>query len=157
MKFSHYATLAALAFATPAFAQDGDVAKGESEFKKCKACHEIVAADGTEIVKGGKTGPNLWGIVGRQVAATDFKYGESILAVGEAGLVWTEEELVTYMTDPVAWLKDKTGDAKAKSKMTFKLNKNQADLAAYLASVSPEAGGDAAPAEAEAEPAEADS
>ena len=30
--------------------------EGEKEFKKCKSCHMIVADDGTEIVKGGKTG-----------------------------------------------------------------------------------------------------
>ena len=39
----------------------GDAVKGESDFKKCKSCHSIVASDGTEIVKGGKTGPNLYG------------------------------------------------------------------------------------------------
>ena len=134
MKLKLFATLAAVAIAGPALAQD--VAKGESEFKKCKSCHMIVADDGTEIVKGGKTGPNLYGIVGHQVGSVEgFRYGDSIVAVGESGLVWTEEELAAYMTDPKAWLADKTGDSGAKSKMTFKLTKNQADVAAYLASV----------------------
>jgi len=129
-----FAGLAALALATPALAQDA--AKGESEFKKCKACHAIVADDGTEIVKGGKVGPNLYGVVGRAVASeADYKYGESIVAVGATGLVWDEAELAAYITDPKAWLVEKTGDAGAKTKMTFKLAKNQPDLAAYLASV----------------------
>lgn len=129
-----FAGLAALALATPALAQDA--AKGESEFKKCKACHMIVAPDGTEIVKGGKVGPNLYGIVGRTVASeADYKYGESIVAVGATGLVWDEAELAAYVTDPKAWLVEKTGDTAAKTKMTFKLAKNQADVAAYLASV----------------------
>lgn len=127
-------TLLTITLAAPAFAA-GDAAKGEADFKKCKACHMIVADDGTEIVKGGKTGPNLYGVVGRAVASTDFAYGESIKAVGASGLVWDEAELATYMTDPGAWLKEKSGDAAAKSKMSFKLNKGQEDVAAYLASV----------------------
>ncbi|MCL7465114.1 cytochrome C [Phaeovulum sp. NW3] len=128
------ATLGALALVTPAAAQD--VAAGEKEFAKCKACHAIVADDGTEIVKGGKVGPNLYGVVGRKVGGLEgFKYKESIIAVGESGLVWDEAELAAYMTDPKAWLVEKTGDAAAKTGMTFKQKSKQADLAAYLASV----------------------
>ena len=129
------ASLALLALAAPAFAA-GDAAKGEADFKKCKACHMIVADDGTEIVKGGKVGPNLYGVVGRKVGGVEgFKYKDSIIAVGESGLVWDEAELAAYMTDPKAWLVEKTGDAAAKTGMTFKQKSKQADLAAYLASV----------------------
>ena len=128
------ASLAIVALAVPALAQDA--AAGEKEFNKCKACHSIVADDGTAIVKGGKTGPNLYGVVGRPVASiADFKYGESILAVGAAGLIWDEALLTAYVTDPAAWLKEQTGDSAAKSKMSFKLAKGGADVAAYLASV----------------------
>ena len=123
-------TLAAL----PAFA--GDAALGEAEFKKCKSCHSITAPDGTEVQKGGKTGPNLYGIVGRAVASDpDFKYGDSILAVGAAGTVWDEAALAAYVADPAAWLKTTLGDDGAKSKMSFKLAKGGEDMAAYLASV----------------------
>ena len=45
--------VASVALAAPAFA--GDPAAGENTFKKCKACHSIIAPDGTEIQKGGKT------------------------------------------------------------------------------------------------------
>ncbi|MDF2141707.1 cytochrome C [Paenirhodobacter sp. CAU 1674] len=136
MKISLYATLAALALATPSFAQD--VAVGEKEFGKCKACHMIVADDGTEIVKGGKVGPNLYGVVGRHVGSVEgFKYKDSIKSVGESGMVWDEAELAAYMTDPAAWLKEKTGDPAAKSGMTHKQKKNQPDIAAYLASLKP--------------------
>ena len=128
------ASLAFAALAAPALAQDA--AAGEKEFNKCKACHSITAADGTDIVKGGKTGPNLYGVIGRPVASVaDFKYGDSILAVGAAGVIWDEALLTAYVTDPVAWLKEKTGDNAAKSKMSFKLAKGGADVAAYLASV----------------------
>lgn len=143
MRISLYATLATLALAVPAVAQDGDAEKGQKEFNKCKACHMVQAPDGTDIVKGGKTGPNLYGIVGSKPAAEEgFKYGEGILELAEMkpDMVWDEEQLIAYMTDPGAYLKDQTGDAKAKTKMTFKLNKNQADVAAFLAAHSPEAG-----------------
>lgn len=126
--------LATLA-AAPALAA-GDAAKGEADYKKCKACHMIVADDGTEIQKGGKTGPNLYGLIGRPVASVaDFKYGEAILAAGAKGLVWDEAMLAAYVADPGAWLKEQTGDPAAKSKMTFKLAKGGEDMAAYLASV----------------------
>ena len=124
-----------LALSAPALAQDA--AKGESEFKKCKACHAIEAPDGTAIQKGGKTGPNLYGVVGRTVASTDFAYGDSLKSVGAAGTTWDEASLVAYVADPTAWLKEATGDAGAKSKMSFKLAKGGADVAAYLASVAP--------------------
>jgi cytochrome c len=132
MKYALAATAALLA--APAFA--GDAAVGEAEFKKCKSCHAIVADDGTEIQKGGKTGPNLYGVIGRQIGAgTDFKYGEDLVAAGADGAVWDEASLAAYVTDPGAWLKEKTGNAGAKSKMTFKLKSKQEDVAAYLASV----------------------
>ncbi len=134
---SRLTVIAALTFtalAAPAFA--ADPALGEADFKKCKACHSIIAADGTEIVKGGKTGPNLWGVNGRPVASVpDFNYGEAILAVGAAGAVWDEASLAAYVADPSAWLKEKTGDAGAKSKMSFKLTKGGEDMAAYLATL----------------------
>jgi cytochrome c len=120
--------------AAPSLAQDATA--GEKAFGKCKACHGIIAADGTVIVKGGKTGPNLFGVIGRPVASVaDFKYGDSILAVGAAGAVWDEASLASYVTDPAAWLKEQTGDGAAKSKMSFKLATGGADMAAYLASV----------------------
>lgn len=128
--------LIALALAGPALA--GDPAKGEDVFKKCKSCHAVTGADGTEVVKGGKTGPNLWGVVGRAVASyPDFKYGEGLLEVNAKGTVWDEAQIVTYLADPTAWVKATTGDDAAKSKMTFKLPdaEDAADVAAYLATL----------------------
>ena len=124
-------------FAAPAYAA-GDAAKGESDFKKCKACHSIVKDDGTAVVKGGKTGPNLYGVIGRTAGtAADFKYGDSIVAAGAAGVIWDEALLVAYLADPTTFLKDKTGDAASKSKMAFKLAKGGEDIAAYLATMKP--------------------
>ncbi|MGA0541571.1 c-type cytochrome [Neotabrizicola sp. VNH66] len=125
---------AALLLAGPAFA--ADPATGEDLFKKCKACHSIVAPDGTEIQKGGRTGPNLYGIMGRAVASDpDYTYGPSILAVGAAGKTWDASALSAYLADPAGWLKTETGDSAARSKMSFKLGSGGEDLAAYLASV----------------------
>ncbi len=137
MKLTLIALAAATLVAAPALAA-GDAEKGAKEFNKCKACHMIVADDGTAIVKGGKTGPNLYGVIGRPVASVaDFKYGAGILAVGASGAVWDEAMLTAYVTDPGAFLKEKTGDPAAKTNMTFKLAKGGEDVAAYLASVKP--------------------
>ena len=130
------AACAAAAIAAPVRA--GDVAAGEKTYAKCKACHSIIAADETAIVKGGKVGPNLYGVIGRPVASyPEFAYGDSILAAGAAGLVWDEAMLTEYVMDPKKWLEANSGDPKAKSKMTFKLAKGGEDVAAYLASVAP--------------------
>ena len=131
-KFFTLTAVALIASASATFA--GDVAKGEKDFRKCKSCHMIADGDNV-IVKGGKTGPNLFGVIGRTAGSVEgFRYGDSIVAAGEAGLVWTEELLVEYAADPKAFLSKQLGDA-AKSKMTFKL-KDASDIAAYLASVS---------------------
>lgn len=133
--FKHLLPVFALVIAAPAFA-DPDAAKGENSFKKCKSCHSIIAPDGTEVQKGGKTGPNLYGVVGRVVGSEpDFKYGEGLLEVNATGAVWDEAEIAAYLADPTAWVEAKSGDGAAKSKMSFKLPKAEeaADLAAYLA------------------------
>lgn len=124
-------TAALLAFATMAHAE-GDAAAGEKTFKKCKACHMIVSPDGEEIMKGGKTGPNLYGVVGRVAGSYDgFKYGAGLQAAQEAGFVWTEEAIAEYVADPKGY-NDHHGWP-AKTKMSFKLKKGGEDVAAYLA------------------------
>ncbi len=86
----------AAAFWTPAFA--GDAAVGENTFKKCKACHSIIAPDGTEIQKGGKTGPNLYGVMGRKLGAhPGFAYSD---AVKNKGGEWSYEMMAAYLHNP---------------------------------------------------------
>ncbi len=134
-------------------AQAGDPLKGESAFKRCRSCHAIVADDGTAIQKGGKTGPNLYGVLGRTVGSAEgFKYSKSMGAVAEAGLVWDEESLAGFVANPKAWLAEALGDKSAKSKMTFKLKKGAEDMAAYLA----QHGAQVVEGEAETEDASAD-
>lgn len=132
---------AALAiFAGPAFAE-GDAEKGAKNFNKCKACHVIADDAGEEIVKGGKTGPNLYGIVGRTAGTYEgFNYSDAMVAAGEAGLVWEEADFTTYVADPSKFLKEYLDDTSARGKMTFKLRKEDeaANIWAYLASVGPQ-------------------
>ena len=132
-----------------AMALDGDAAKGEALFKKCSSCHMI--GEGAK----NRVGPVLTGVVGRTAGTfADYKYGKSIVEAGEAGLVWTEEELFDYLVNPKKYLRAKLENKKAKSKMSFRLKKEQerADIIAFLKTHSPEA-----EAEAEGEAAEGDS
>ena len=133
--------IAALSFSAPAFADGhstGDAEAGAKAFKKCKSCHMIVSDDGEVILKGGKSGPNLYGVVGRAAGSVEgFKYSKDLLAAGDAGLVWDEVLLTSWVKDPKAFLKDYLDNSKAKSKMSFKLKKGGENVAAYLASVGP--------------------
>ncbi len=151
-------TLTALAFAAlaaPAFAQD--IEAGAKTFNQCQTCH-VVANEAGEVLAGksAKTGPNLYGLPGRVAGSLpDFKYGESIVALGQTGFAWDEASFVEYVQDPAKFLKAKLDDSKAKSKMSFKLKKPEdaANVYAYIASLSPAADAAAATAEGEAAPA----
>jgi cytochrome c len=117
-----FAALAsAVLFAIPAHAAEGDAAKGEKVFVKCKACHENE--------KGvNKVGPTLKGVVGRKVASVpDYKYSEAMAAKGAEGAVWDEATLAAYLPDPKAFV--------PKTKMAFaglKKPEDVADVIAYL-------------------------
>ena len=135
-------------FATVAAAQafdGGDAANGEKVFKKCASCHMV--GDGAK----NKVGPVLNGVFGRTAGTfEDYKYGKSIVAAGEAGLTWTEEEMFEYLADPKKYLRTKLDDKKAKSKMSFKLKKEdeRKDIIAYIKTFSPDyQGGEAAEGE----------
>jgi cytochrome c len=101
-----------------------DKDKGAAEAKACAACHDFT--------KGGpnKTGPNLWGVVGRNSgSAAGYEYSEGMKAHG--GKPWTYEELNAFITSPKA--------AVAGTKMGFGGLKNdakRANLLAYLATLS---------------------
>ena len=118
----------------------GDPVAGEREFRKCKACHMIRDDQGNDIFKGGKTGPNLYNVVGRKAGTqADFKYSDALVKLGAAGEVWTPDDLSHYVTDPNRYVQERTGDKKLRTKMTFKLAKKQADVVAYLRQNSPAA------------------
>ncbi|MCY3983462.1 MAG: cytochrome C [Roseovarius sp.] len=118
-----------LAFSGSAAFAEGDPAKGEKAFRKCKSCH-LIASENEVFMKGGKTGPNLYGIIGSQAGSVEgFKYSKILVARGEEGLVWDEKSLAEYIQDPTKFLGKR-------SNMTFRLKKGSEDVAAYLATFS---------------------
>jgi cytochrome c len=99
-----------------------DVAKGADSAKKCASCHTFD--------KGGKalTGPNLWGIVGREKASVaGFGYSASMKQMTG---VWTIKDLFDFVTNPKKMVPG--------TNMTFPgINRpaERADLMAYLNSL----------------------
>lgn len=138
------ATAAFCAVSTPVLAEShatGDPGEGEKVFRQCRACHMIVTPEGDEIQKGGKVGPNLYGVAGRTAGTVeDFNYSASMVAAGEAGLAWDEEHFVPYTRNATAFLKEYLDDDSARGKMTFRARSDEdaANVWAYLVSVGPE-------------------
>ncbi|MFN4099954.1 MAG: c-type cytochrome [Pararhodobacter sp.] len=128
--------------APAAFAQTGDAAAGEGQWRGCRSCHSITDDAGTMIQRGGRTGPNLYGLPGSAVASDEgFRYSPSMLefAALDGGQVWTEELFVAYLADPTAFLRHQLDSTSARSTMSFRMASGAEDLWAYLVSVSPEA------------------
>ncbi len=132
------AFIASAAFAGASHAQDA--ANGEKLFKSCKSCHAV--GDGAR----NKSGPVLTDVIGRTAGTfAGYKYSKSLRTAGEEGLVWDEAQIIAWLENPSAYLKDRLDDPKAKAKMGFKLKSasDRADIAAYLASFqTADAGGD---------------
>ncbi|UWQ84128.1 c-type cytochrome [Leisingera caerulea] len=98
-----------------------DAAKGAKVFKKCSACHKL--ADGANA-----TGPYLYGVVGREIAAVpDFGYSGALAGLPGS---WTPEELDAFLAKPSAYASGTT--------MSFsglKKQKDRVNLIAYLDSL----------------------
>ena len=96
----------------------GDAAAGEKVFNQCKTCH--VAEAGVNRV-----GPSLWGLIGRTAGSVDgFKYSP---ANKKSGLVWTPEQLFTYLEAP-----QKTIPGTYMAFAGLKKPQDRADVIAYL-------------------------
>ncbi len=113
----------------------GDAAAGEQNFRQCASCHGIASPDGEVIQRVSPTGPNLWGIVGRQAGAYEgyTRFSSAIVDAGEAGLVWNEETFVAYVNDPSGFLRELNDDPRARSNMNHRLRGSAEDIYAYLA------------------------
>ncbi|MBO0756956.1 MAG: cytochrome c family protein [Bradyrhizobiaceae bacterium] len=100
-----------------------DPTRGANVAKQCQTCHTLE--------KGGpnRTGPNLWGIVGRQRASEpSFNYSAAMKAKGGT---WTIDELNGFLTSPRGYI---PGTA-----MTFaglQRGAQRADVIAYLNTLS---------------------
>ena len=97
---------------------EGDAAKGEKIFRKCKACHSLEAGKK-------KVGPSLAGLFDRTAGTLEgFKYSASIK---DSGIVWDAETLDQFLTKPKEFV--------PKTKMSFpglKKEQDRADVIAYL-------------------------
>jgi cytochrome c len=83
-----------MAQAVPASAS-GDPAAGQRVYAQCRACHTAE--------QGGRNGvgPNLWGIYGSPAGKREgFRYSANMRELADAGLVWNEENLRKYLTNP---------------------------------------------------------
>ncbi len=81
-------------FATQAFAQAGNAARGERVFnQQCKTCHSL--EEGPSL-----TGPTLHGMFGRKAGtAAGFEFSPEMI---KSGIVWDDTTLAEYSRDPKA-------------------------------------------------------
>jgi cytochrome c len=114
-----------------------DPVRGAREFAKCKACHTLEGPDGSVVVMGGLTGPNLYGVIGRRAgtAAGYRRYSPAMQAAGRGGLIWTEATLAEYVADPEGFLRQRTSDSTSRTAMSYRMARGQADVAAFLTQV----------------------
>jgi len=125
-----------------------DASAGETSARACAACHTFEEGGANRI------GPNLWGVVGRDIAAVDgFSYSDALASM-EGG--WDYESLDAFVANPREWAPG--------TKMSYAgLRDPQArsDLILYLRSLAadpaplPEPPAEAAEGAANAEPATA--
>ena len=134
---AYVAALVAAPLAAQAQDATGDPAAGEEAFSQCVTCHVVEDPSGEVLAgRGAKTGPNLYGIAMRQAGTVEgFRYSDSMVEAGEAGLVWSEENFVPYTHDPTSFLREVLDDRRARGKMTYKLrgpDEEAANIYAYL-------------------------
>ena len=71
---------------------------GERAFQYCYSCHSV-DPDETAVLSG----PNLFGVVGRPVAAQDgFDYSDGMRAFGADGKEWTADLIAQFIQEPEA-------------------------------------------------------
>ena len=80
----------------PAPYSEADPDNGRRVFARCRSCHTLP--------EGGPnmTGPNLWGVFGREAGSVEgYNYSS---ALREADFTWTAEQLDQWLNDPRGFL-----------------------------------------------------
>lgn len=121
-----FSFLAVLGVSSHAVAADAEA--GRKIAAKCAACHTFN--------QGGpnRMGPNLFGVTARGAGmARGYRYTDGFQR-GTRNLVWQDDALMQYLSDPSAFLQSRAGDHSIRSKMTFKLpsEHERRNVIAYL-------------------------
>jgi cytochrome c len=105
------------------------VAQGEALFRQCASCHQI--GEGAT----NRTGPMLNHTYGAPIGAHDgFRYSPAFTEANASGMVWNDETLTAYLTDPRGFLPG--------NRMAFRGLRSADEAAAMIAYIRAE-GGDA--------------
>ncbi|CUX81395.1 MAG: monoheme cytochrome c [Roseibaca calidilacus] len=110
----------------------------DPQWPDCRTCHQVQAPDGTVVARGGRAGPNLYGVAGRALAGdADFRlYSDGLLAAAQTGARWTLENFNAYLAGPDEFLQRLTGDSGLESGMHVALRGDGAALYEWLQEVS---------------------
>lgn len=101
---------------------EGDPARGARAFQRCYACHSLDPAERD------LQGPALDGVIGRRAGTREgYDYSAALIEAGRNGLIWTEQTLDAFVTDPQALV---PGTNMAPMRMID--SGERADLIAYL-------------------------
>jgi cytochrome c len=105
----------------------GNVVAGERAFQKCYACHETAPG------RNGLSGPTLYALLGRRIAAeSGFDYSPALRALAKREERWTAALVGRFVADPEA--------VAPGTEMTFtgmRDPRERADLIAYLQTLRP--------------------
>ncbi|MET4384913.1 cytochrome c [Bradyrhizobium sp. F1.4.3] len=85
-------TLTVIATQTAAFAQQGDVTRGQQDFRACAACHSLEA-------NRNMTGPSLAELWGRKAGGL-ASFERYSTALKSSGIIWDDRSLDGWLTDP---------------------------------------------------------
>ncbi|WP_071795560.1 c-type cytochrome [Natronohydrobacter thiooxidans] len=116
----------------------GSAVADEARWRDCRTCHTVEAPDGNVLARGGRSGPNLYGIARRPLAsASGFAfYSNDMRAAAATGARWSEENFVAYLAGPDEFLRRVTGDDNAQSGMHVELRTGGRELYRWLESLS---------------------